>query len=220
MYHFATTMVETRAASRMSKRVFDVVMSAAALVVLFPFFLLLAVAIRLDTPGPTVFRQTRVGRHGETFTLFKFRTMDDGADDTVHRKAIEKAWLGKKLSDDPSSPYKLTNDKRVTKLGSWLRRTSIDELPQLVNVLRGDMSLVGPRPMIPYELANFKDWHHQRHEVLPGITGLAQINCRGRATMDEILAFDVQYVRSNSMLLDLKIIVQTIPVVFSGIGAR
>ena len=117
-------------------------------------------------------------------------------------------------------PYKLANDPRVTRIGRWLRRTSLDELPQLVNVLRGEMSLVGPRPMIPYELEHLEDWHRERHRVRPGITGLAQVAVRGRASTEEILRLDVEYARSYSLMVDAQIIIETFPVVFRGLGAR
>lgn len=202
------------------KRSTDIVVSAIALVVLSPLLALIAIAVRLDSRGPALFRQTRVGRHEEPFTLLKFRSMSDRADDGIHRKAIEKVFAGEAISDDPKSPFKLTTDPRVTRLGAFLRRTSLDELPQLFNVLRGEMSLVGPRPMIPYELEHFQDWQHERHLVRPGITGLAQVKSRGRANMDEILHLDVEYARTCSFWNDFKLILQTFPIVFKGLGAR
>jgi lipopolysaccharide/colanic/teichoic acid biosynthesis glycosyltransferase len=202
------------------KRGIDIVVSAIALVVLSPLLALIAIAVRLDSPGPSLFRQTRVGRHEQPFTLLKFRSMTDRVDDAIHRAAIEKVFAGEAISDDPKSPFKLTRDPRVTRLGAFLRRTSLDELPQLYNVLKGEMSLVGPRPMIPYELKHFQDWHHERHMVRPGITGLAQVKSRGRANMDEILSHDVEYARTCSLRNDIKLVFQTIPIVFKGLGAR
>lgn len=206
--------------SAVSKRVFDVAVSSIALIILLPFLVAIGLIIRLDSRGPVFFRQTRVGRYGRPFTLLKFRTMADRSDDTIHREAIKKLWDGKCLSDDPDAPFKLTVDPRITRVGHWLRRTSIDEAPQLINVLRGEMSLVGPRPMIDYELENFKPRHHERHEVLPGITGLAQVTGRGRANMEDMLELDVKYVRNQSFLSDIKLVFMTIPVVLKGTGAR
>lgn len=203
-----------------AKRVFDIAAAAAGVLVLAPALIIIAAAIQLDSRGPVIFRQQRIGRNGEAFTIFKFRTMTDKVDDKIHREAIKRLWAGEKLSDDPGSPYKLAADPRVTRVGRWLRRTSLDELPQLFNVLRGDMSIVGPRPMIDYEVADFQPWHHERHQVRPGITGLAQVRARGRADLDEILRLDVEYVKSSGFLFDIKLILETVPVVFRGLGAR
>lgn len=203
-----------------AKRAFDIVASSFALILLSPVLIASAVAIRANSSGPALFRQRRIGMGGETFTMLKFRTMFDKSADTIHRQAIAKAWSGKHLSDDPAAPFKLTNDPRVTGVGAFLRKSSIDELPQLINVLRGEMSLVGPRPMIPYEVTGGEEWFGERHSVLPGITGLAQIKCRGRATMHEIIKHDLKYVHSRTFCKDLKIILQTVPVVVRGIGAR
>lgn len=202
------------------KRVFDIVVASLALLVFSPVMLAVSAAIRLDSRGPIIFRQQRIGRHGQPFTILKFRTMTDRADDKIHRDAIKRLWAGEKLSDDPSSPYKLAADPRVTGVGRWLRRSSLDELPQLINVLRGEMSIVGPRPMLAYEVAEFQPWHHERHEVRPGITGLAQVRARGRANLDDILRLDVEYVRACSLWRDIKLMFETVPVVLKCLGAR
>ncbi len=207
-------------AKQLGKRAFDVVVSTAALVVAFPLLAAIAVSVRLDSPGPAIFRQRRVGRHGEIFTCLKFRTMFHRADEAVHQRAIERLWAGERLSDDPDSAYKMNDDVRVTKVGRWLRWTSADELPQLINVLMGDMSIVGPRPMIPYELVHLQEWHHQRHMVRPGITGPWQVYGRGRVGIAEMLAFDVEYARNWSLLSDLWLIILTIPAVLMRRGAR
>ncbi len=220
MSYLASPSVGLTPGTMLSKRVVDIVISVAGLIALAPLLAVVAIIVRLDSPGPVIFRQSRVGRNGELFTMFKFRSMCNRSDDSIHRNAIARAWAGEKLSDDPNAPYKLTNDPRVTRVGHWLRRTSIDELPQLFNVLRGDMSIVGPRPMIPYELTNFESHHHERHLVLPGITGLAQIKCRGQANMGEMIEMDLDYVHSQSLYQDLKIILQTVPAVIRGAGAR
>jgi lipopolysaccharide/colanic/teichoic acid biosynthesis glycosyltransferase len=137
------------------KRALDVAISVLAIVVLTPVFMVVWIAIHLDSPGPAVFRQRRIGRDEKPFTCFKFRTLRHNADENVHREAIRRVWANEPLSDDPDAPYKLTDDSRVTRVGRWLRRSSLDELPQLFNVLRGEMSIVGPRPAIPYELEHF-----------------------------------------------------------------
>ena len=220
MAYSTATLHRHETAGGIAKRSIDVVVSAVGLVVLSPLLALIAIAVRLDSRGPALFKQTRVGRQGAPFTLLKFRSMSDRVDDSIHREAIEKVFAGEAISDDPKSPFKLTTDPRVTRLGAFLRRTSLDELPQLLNVLRGEMSLVGPRPMIPYELEHFQEWQHERHIVRPGITGLAQVKSRGRANMDEILRLDVEYAQTCSFWNDVKLILQTFPIVFKGLGAR
>jgi lipopolysaccharide/colanic/teichoic acid biosynthesis glycosyltransferase len=202
------------------KRALDVILSAFALIVLAPLLIPVAFAIRLETPGPLIYRQKRIGRHGTPFVVLKFRTMVDGADETVHRQAIRRLSAGERLSDDPQAPFKLANDPRITRVGRWLRRTSLDEAPQLINVLRGEMSLVGPRPMIPYELEYVGGFSDERHSVRPGITGLSQVYGRGRATIDELLQLDLEYVRTSTLCMDLKLLLLTIPVIAKGVGAR
>jgi lipopolysaccharide/colanic/teichoic acid biosynthesis glycosyltransferase len=202
------------------KRMLDIIVSALGIILLVPVFIILSLAIRLNSPGPAIFRQRRVGRNEKPFTCFKFRTLYHNASEEAHRQAIRRLWAGEHLSADPNSPYKLTNDLRVTHVGHWLRRTSLDELPQLFNVLRGEMSIVGPRPAIPYELEYFQEWHHERHRVKPGITGLWQVRGRGRLEPNDMLELDVQYARTWSVWTDLKLIVLTIPSVVRGAGAR
>jgi lipopolysaccharide/colanic/teichoic acid biosynthesis glycosyltransferase len=143
-----------------------------------------------------------------------------GADQRVHQTAIERIWAGERISNDPDSHFKLTDDKRVTRTGRWLRMTSMDELPQLINVLRGEMSIVGPRPAIAYELKHYKDWHHERHSVKPGITGLWQVCGRGGLDLSEMMKLDVEYARTWSIWLDLKIIALTVPTVLKARGAK
>jgi lipopolysaccharide/colanic/teichoic acid biosynthesis glycosyltransferase len=146
--------------------------------------------------------------------------MVQGSSDQTHRRAIQRMWAGERISDDPKAEFKLTNDARVTSVGRWLRRTSLDELPQLINVLRGEMSIVGPRPAIPYEIDYFQEWHHERHLVNPGITGLWQVRGRGRVGPMEMLRLDVEYVRTWTLWTDLKLIVLTIPAMLRALGAR
>jgi lipopolysaccharide/colanic/teichoic acid biosynthesis glycosyltransferase len=151
------------------------------------------IAIQLDSPGPAVFSQRRIGRDEKPFNCLKFRTLRHKADENVHREAIRRAWAKESLSNDPDAPYKLTDDPRVTRVGRWLRRTSFDELPQLLNVLLGEMSIVGPRPAIPCELEYFQDWHHKRHIVKPGMTGICQMRGRDRLCPEVTLEMDVEY---------------------------
>lgn len=202
------------------KRALDLLFSGLALLVLSPLFALIAVCIRRDSSGPILFRQVRVGKDGKLFTCLKFRTMYQDADQRVHRLAFQRMAIGHPLSTDPHTPFKLSDDSRVTQVGAWLRRTSLDELPQLFNVLLGDMSLVGPRPAIPYELEHYKPWQHDRHRVKPGITGLWQVYGRGTTSFDEMMALDVTYANTWTLGLDLKLIGLTVPAILSGRGAR
>lgn len=204
---------------QLGKRLIDLTVSTIGLAILTPFFPILWVAVRLDSPGPVIFKQKRVGQYGRLFVCLKIRTMYHNADETFHRKAIEKLWFGEKLSQKPNSQYKLTNDPRITRIGRLLRQTSVDELPQLLNVLRGEMSIVGPRPAIPYELKYYKDLHHERHMVKPGITGLWQVRGRGGISVNEMLDIDVEYARTWSLWLDLKLIALSIPIVLKAHGA-
>jgi lipopolysaccharide/colanic/teichoic acid biosynthesis glycosyltransferase len=196
------------------KRCLDVLVAGSALAVLSPLLLALAVAVRLTSRGPAVFRQERLGQGGQPFTVLKFRTMFTDTDDAVHR-----AYVTRLLTDEvpvaggSSGLYKLEADPRVTPIGRWLRRTSLDELPQLFNVLRGEMSLVGPRPALAWEAKLYRESDHQRFEVPPGITGLWQVSGRSRLSMREALALDVEYVRRRSLWLDLLILARTIPTV-------
>lgn len=203
-----------------SKRTLDIAVSVTAIVVLAPILVAVWIAIHLDSPGPAIFRQRRIGRNEKPFNCFKFRTLRHKADENVHREAIRRAWAKQPLSNDPDAPYKLTDDPRVTRVGRWLRRTSVDELPQLFNVLRGEMSIVGPRPAIPYELEYFRDWHHRRHIVKPGITGLCQVRGRGRLCPEAMLDMDVEYAMNWTLWTDLKLIALTFPAVLRGHGAR
>ena len=199
------------------KRVIDIVGAMIGLVITAPAMAVIAVLIRLDTPGPAIFRQVRVGRKEQPFSIYKFRTMHTGCDERVHRDYVRRL-----LSDDvppnggKEGVYKLTGDPRVTRVGSKLRATSLDELPQLLNVLRGEMSLVGPRPALPYELELFSERHRMRAEVKPGLTGLWQVSGRSELTMRQALDLDVDYVHRRGILLDLKILAQTATAVLGG----
>ena len=202
------------------KRALDLLLGSLALLVLSPLFALIAVCIRRDSSGPILFRQVRIGKDGKPFTCLKFRTMHQDADQRVHRLAFQRMAMGHPMSTDSHIPFKLSDDRRVTRVGAWLRRTSLDELPQLFNVLLGDMSLVGPRPAIPYELEHYKPWHHDRHRVKPGITGLWQVYGRGTTSFDEMMTLDVAYATTWPLWLDLKLLLLTVPAIVSGRGAR
>jgi lipopolysaccharide/colanic/teichoic acid biosynthesis glycosyltransferase len=206
------------------KRMVDVAGSAVALVLCSPVFLLIALAIKVSSKGPVLFRQQRVGQYGQSFTFLKFRSMFDNNDHRIHEKFVTELISGEK-GHRPSSKvdegvYKLKGDKRITRVGKFLRRTSLDELPQLVNVLRGEMSLVGPRPAIPYELAAYETWHRRRVlEAKPGITGVWQVTGRSRVKFDEMVRMDLRYAMAWSPWLDLKILLQTPLAVIRGSGA-
>ena len=194
-----------------AKRVFDVVVSLAALVVTLPLFAVIAVGTKLSSRGAVLYRQTRVGRHGRPFTLLKFRTMVPGAD------AMLEAL--RPLNEASGPLFKLRRDPRVTRFGRRLRRWSLDELPQLVNVLRGEMSLVGPRPPLPEEVRNYEQWHYDRLSVAPGITGLWQVNGRSELSFDDYVRLDLFYAENWSLGFDVFLLLKTIPVLMSGKGA-
>jgi lipopolysaccharide/colanic/teichoic acid biosynthesis glycosyltransferase len=215
---------KSRSVSRLVKRAIDIAGSLAALVILSPLFAVIAVAIKLTSKGPVLFRQGRVGQHGVIFHFLKFRSMRVDSDPRVHREFVNEFIRGtaggKSGEKKEAKVYKITDDPRVTRVGAILRRTSLDELPQFWNVLMGDMSLVGPRPPIPYELESYRTWHKRRiFEVKPGITGLWQVHGRSRTTFDEMVRLDLRYARTWSLLLDLKILMQTPRAIFSGEGA-
>ena len=206
------------------KRAVDIAGSALALIILAPLLLAIGLAIRLSSPGPILFRQERLGRHGAGFTLFKFRSMYAQSDATPHVEFIKQFIAGKGDAQAGAAAdggvYKLTQDPRVTPVGRLLRKTSLDELPQLVNVLTGEMSLVGPRPPIPYELEAYDLWHRRRLlEAKPGITGLWQVTGRSRLRFDDMVRLDLRYAKGWSLWLDLKILLRTVRVVLSGAGA-
>ena len=181
--------------------------------------LIVAAGIKLDSAGPVIFGQERIGTGGRRFRVLKFRTMRHGAPDTAHRELIRRLQ-----ADDPPpvigdrQVYKLTGDERVTRVGRWLRRTSLDELPQLLNVLRGEMSLVGPRPPLPYEFEGYDHWQFDRLQLKPGITGLWQVSGRSRLSYRQMCELDVEYVRRWSLALDVEILLRTIPVVLFNSG--
>lgn len=215
-----------------SKRCMDVLLATLLLVFLSPLMLLIAVLIKLDTRGPVIFVQERVGARRrykggrviwevQNFPFYKFRSMVHGADQSLHEAYI-KAWVDGSVeaSGAAGAKFKLHNDPRVTRVGRILRKTSLDELPQLVNVLKGEMSLVGPRPVPTYEVAKYEAWHYDRLAAWPGITGIWQVNGRCQVSFDEMIRMDIEYVRSQSLWLDVKILFLTIPAALSGRGAE
>lgn len=207
---------------RVLKRATDVVGSLTGLVLCVPFLLLIALAIKLTSEGPVLFKQRRVGQYGREFEFLKFRSMYVNNDANLHKEYVTKFIAGNQdiANRDDKCVYKIKNDPRVTPVGRLLRRTSLDELPQFLNVLRGDMSLVGPRPPVPYEAERYKSWHRRRIlEAKPGITGLWQVTGRSRLSFDEMVRLDLEYCQKASLALDLRILLQTPAAVLSGDGA-
>jgi lipopolysaccharide/colanic/teichoic acid biosynthesis glycosyltransferase len=205
-----------------SKRTLDLAGSAVLLVLLSPLLLLITALIKATSKGPVLFCQTRIGQYEQPFTMLKFRTMHANADQAIH-EAYTTEFITSNIAAarGGGNVFKIVDDPRVTRLGHFLRRSSLDELPQVWNVLLGDMSLVGPRPALPYELARYKRWHRRRlTEVKPGITGLWQVTGRSRTTFDEMVRLDLQYAKSRSLWADIKILVATPRAVFSGRGAH
>lgn len=206
------------------KRAIDLLLSIAALILLAPVMVLIAVVIRLDSPGPILFKQMRVGQGGRPFTFYKFRTMFHNADPEIHRRYVQ-AFIRHQApanggSGESATPvFKLTHDPRITRVGHILRRASLDELPQLFNVIKGDMSLVGPRPPLPYEVEEYQPWHMERLATVPGITGWWQVRGRSRVSFDEMVSLDLEYIANQSLWLDFKILLLTIPAVIGGDGA-
>jgi lipopolysaccharide/colanic/teichoic acid biosynthesis glycosyltransferase len=217
---------EKKKTSLIIKRVMDVVGSGAALFVFAPLFLMLSIGIKLTSKGPIFFRQPRVSQYGKHFTFLKFRSMKVANNDAIHKDYVKNFIAGKAeaavgTEGQKKAPvYKITNDPRVTAIGRFMRRTSLDELPQFWNVFIGEMSLVGPRPPIPYELEAYDLWHRRRLlEVKPGITGLWQVRGRSSTTFDEMVRLDLQYSRTWSPMLDVKILLDTPRAVLMGDGA-
>ncbi len=238
-----------------SKRAIDVIVALVALVLLSPLLVVIACSIKLDSPGPIIFQQRRIGvnrrrtgdtappgvrhrsnngnkpfrerrRHdicGRPFTMYKYRSMDANSDDTAHRQFVEKyinGFLDPTNAPSARTPFKIASDNRVTRVGRILRSTSLDELPQLVNVLKGDMSLVGPRPPLQYETEMYSELHKRRLEVTPGITGLWQVNGRSNVPFAKMVDLDIEYIENRSLRLDLTVILATFPTVISRKGAE
>jgi lipopolysaccharide/colanic/teichoic acid biosynthesis glycosyltransferase len=206
------------------KRIIDIAGSALALILCSPLFVAIALAIKVSSKGSVLFRQQRIGQYGKLFTFLKFRSMYVNNDDFVHQKFVTELISSESKDKSPGKDgdgvYKLKDDKRITGVGRFLRRTSLDELPQLFNVLQGEMSLVGPRPAIPYELAAYQTWHRRRVlETKPGITGVWQVTGRSRVKFDEMVRMDLRYALAWSPWLDVKILLRTPFAVIRGSGA-
>jgi exopolysaccharide biosynthesis polyprenyl glycosylphosphotransferase len=203
------------------KQIFDLTFGAVLLVLTLPIMAVVWVAIRLDSPGPAVIVQPRLGYKGKIFNLYKFRTMQHNADDGPHRVYVEQ-WVKNQTNGGGENGdrkiFKLVDDKRVTRIGHFLRRYSLDELPQIFNVLKLEMSLVGPRPCVAYEAASYQEWHKERLEAVPGLTGLWQVSGRNRLSFNEMVRLDVEYLRNWTPLKDLTVMVKTIPAIFRGTG--
>jgi lipopolysaccharide/colanic/teichoic acid biosynthesis glycosyltransferase/GGDEF domain-containing protein len=212
--------------SHLLKRLIDIIGSLAGLAIFLPAFIIIPILIRCTSEGPILFRQERIGRFGRKFIFLKFRTMNANNDDAIHRDYIRKFITENGCANrvengvDSSPVYKLQDDPRITPLGRLLRKSSLDEIPQFLNVLMGEMSLVGPRPAIPYELENYDIWHRQRLlQVKPGITGLWQVRGRSSTTFNEMVRLDLKYIRDRSLWLDIKILLLTPWVILKSKGA-
>jgi exopolysaccharide biosynthesis polyprenyl glycosylphosphotransferase len=208
--------------ARGTKRFSDIAIASSTLALLSPFWLLIALLIRFDSKGPVFYAQERVGMDGRIFLVYKFRTMHVNADSEIHREYQRKFIAGQaeaNVGDDERPAYKLRNDPRITRVGRFLRRLSLDEVPQLYNVLRGDMSVVGPRPPIPYEVEAYELRHRKRLDMKPGLTGLWQVSGRNRLPFEEMVKLDLFYIENWSLLSDVKIILRTVLVMIRGDGS-
>lgn len=222
------------------KRILDIASALVILFLLWPVMLAIALLIKLDSPGPALFVQKRIGKDGRPFWIYKFRTMVHRVDDSAHRKFMQAfvkgdlsphGWLPHSLFSHgltshtdalraPTAIYKPFSEAQVTRIGRILRKTSLDELPQVINILKGEMSLVGPRPNVPYEVEAYSEWHRERLSVLPGITGLAQVQGRSTIDFDTIAKYDIHYARQIGFGLDLRILLRTVRTVLRREGAH
>jgi lipopolysaccharide/colanic/teichoic acid biosynthesis glycosyltransferase len=206
---------------RVAKRALDIVGSLSFITVMSPLYLLVAASVKATSKGPVFFRQQRIGEGGRPFLMLKFRTMCTGADESVHKQYVTQFIQKSEAAATDSGLYKIVNDPRVTPVGHFLRRASLDELPQFWNVLKGEMSLVGPRPPLAYEVENYKRWHRRRVlEAKPGITGLWQVTGRSRTTFEEMVRLDLRYAKAPSVWTDVKILLATPRAVVTGKGAH
>ena len=218
-------MVESKPVYEFVKRIQDTVMAVAALILLAPVWLLIAVAVKLSSPGPAIFRQKNaIGRYGKPIVMYKFRTMTADNDTSQHQEAIKRFVRGESLDKIKKNGkevpiYKLTGDPRVTRFGRFLRKTGLDEIPQLINVIQGDLSIVGPRPPLDYEFAHYTERHKRRLDVLPGITGLYQVTARSQVPFEKMVEIDLEYIGNRSYWLDLKIMLKTPLVLLTAMGA-
>lgn len=208
---------------RFVKRVFDILTTSVILIIISPLLFWIAILIKLDSPGPLIYRQKRIGENGRPFSMYKFRSMCMDADPAIHQayvtRLIRQNLKPEQLGENNGNSLKMVNDPRVTRVGRFLRKTSLDELPQLINVLRGEMSLVGPRPDVPYAVDLYQEWHRRRFECLPGMTGWWQVKGRNRVSYDEMIRMDIYYIEHMSFWMDIKILLLTPWEVISGRGA-
>lgn len=208
---------------RLAKRAFDTAVASLLLVVLSPLLLLISLLIRLDSRGPALYRQERIGENGRPFTMLKFRSMAQGADTGVHEAYVTDLIRRNVSPGQAEGPgrgvLKRQQDPRVTRMGRIIRKASLDELPQLFNVLRGEMSLVGPRPALAYEVAVYKDWHRRRLASIPGITGLWQVVGRNQVSFDDMVRLDIEYIERQSLWYDITILLRTPWAMLTGRGA-
>ncbi len=207
---------------RAMKRSIDVFISLAVLILGFPFFVAIGLLIKLTSRGPVFFKQRRVGENGKPFFLYMFRSMKIDCDDSIHREFTQNYIHGEtsqsSLDGESVALYKIVDDPRITGVGGFLRRTSLDELPQFINILRNDMSVVGPRPPMEYEYEHYDDWHKLRVKIKPGLTGLWQVSGRSTVPFHEMVMLDLYYIEHWSLRMDLNIMVKTVPVMLSGTG--
>jgi exopolysaccharide biosynthesis polyprenyl glycosylphosphotransferase len=203
---------------RAIKRAFDVLAALVILALLSPLMVAVALAVKLNSRGPVFYRQERIGENGRPFRMIKFRSMYTGVDSSVHKDYVTRLIRENVDVADSNSTLKLRNDSRITPVGRVIRRTSLDELPQFFNVLRGEMSLVGPRPSIPYEVEMYKDWHRRRLHAIPGITGYWQVNGRSRVSFEEMVRMDIYYIENQSVWLDLQLLLKTPLAMMRGSG--
>ena len=204
------------------KRVVDFTLALIGLIIVAPLLAVIAILVKQSSPGPVLFVQERLGRDGRPFKFYKFRSMKHNSDDAIHRQFAAMFIAGDqdgcKEKNDGEQVFKLQRDPRITAIGAWLRRTSLDELPQLFNILKGEMSLVGPRPPIAYEIENYQPWHMERLRAVPGLTGLWQVSGRSSVSFDDMVRFDIRYINTWSPWQDFVILLKTIPVVLRGTG--
>jgi lipopolysaccharide/colanic/teichoic acid biosynthesis glycosyltransferase len=198
----------------------DILAATTLILLLSPLLVSVGLVIRLSSRGPALFRQRRIGHQGQEFTLFKFRSMRSDADPRGHREYVTALIHGEDADGGRENLYKLAVDDRITPIGHWIRRWSVDELPQLLNVATGDMTLVGPRPAIPYEVAEYPSWYLRRFAVKPGLTGLWQVSGRSERTYEEMVRLDIEYAEGRTLLLDISILAKTPWVVIGRKGAE
>lgn len=201
----------------LDKRILDLIIAGSLLIVFSPIIMIIAIVIKLTSKGPIIFKQTRLGLNGHPFTIYKFRTMRTDMQDDIHRAFMKKV-IQKQLAsgNKQTAVFKMKDDPRITFVGKILRKTSLDELPQIFNVLKGDMSIIGPRPPLAYEVANYKRWQLERLSGLPGITGLWQVNGRNHTDFETMVKQDIEYIKNRNLLMDINIILRTVPAMLKG----